>query len=210
MIPAFHQSREPFFKRPFDVLLAVVGLGLSSPLWLAISMAICFEDRGAVFFIQERCGKNGRRFGHIKFRTMKLPPKGQQRHKVISLEDDPRVTKIGVLLRATALDELPELINILKGEMSFVGPRPLPFRIEVASPYGTIADVPGYEARSRVRPGLTGLAQVRAPKDIDHRRKFRYDALYVKNMSFCLDSMILLLSLWVTFRGGWERWGKKL
>lgn len=97
------------------------------------------------------------------------------------------------------------MINILKGEMSFVGPRPLPFQIEVSSPYRDISQVPGYELRSRVRPGLAGLAQAFAPKDIDHRDKFRYDNVYVRRMSLWLDLRILLLSLLVTCKGGWER-----
>ncbi len=209
MTAGLQQLREPLLKRPFDFALALMGLLLSSPLWLAISLAIYLEDRGPVLFTQERCGRHGQPFGHTKFRTMGLPEKGQSAHKVIDLQRDQRVTRVGKLLRATALDELPELINILKGEMSFVGPRPLPFRIDVTSPYRNIGEVPGYEIRSRARPGLTGLAQVCAPKDIDHTHKFRYDALYVRRMSFWLDLRLLLLSFWVTLRGGWERRGKK-
>jgi len=203
------QVGEPVLKRPFDFVLALIGLLLSSPLWAVISLAIYLEDRGPAFFTQERCGRDGRLFTYMKFRTMRLPEKGRSAHSVIYLADDPRVTRIGKLLRVTALDELPELLSILKGEMSFVGPRPLPFRIEVTSPYGNIGEVPGYETRSRVRPGLTGLAQVCAPKSIGHRRKFRYDALYVRRMSFWLDLKLILLSFWMTFRGRWERRGRK-
>jgi len=198
-------------KRPFDLLLALVGVALSSPLGLVLSLAIYLEDRGPILFLQERCGKGGRLFRTIKFRTMKQP-KGGAAHLDVDLERDPRVTKVGRLLRSTALDELPELVNILRGEMSFVGPRPLPFRIEdgESSRYKTIAEVPGYNLRNQVRPGLTGLAQVYAPKDIDRRGKFRYDNLYVKRMSFWLDLRLILHSFLVTFRGGWERRGKKV
>jgi len=129
---------------------------------------------------------------------------------VIDYEHDPRVTRVGRWLRATAMDELPTLLNILKGDMSFVGPRPLPLRIDVESPYRTIEEVPGYEMRSQVRPGLTGIAQVYAPKDVDHETKFRYDKLYVEKMSFWLDLKLIFLSFWVTFRGRWENREEKL
>lgn len=194
-------------KRTFDSALALLGVIFSSPLWLAFSIATYLEDRGSVFFLQERVGKGGNFFKNIKFRTMKMPRAGKDPHKIVDLERDPRVTKVGRLLRATALDELPELINILKGNMSFVGPRPLPYRIEdeESSRYKTIEEVPGYQLRSQVRPGLTGLAQIYAPKNIDRRNKFRYDNLYVRKMSFWLDLKLLFLSSWVTLRGRWER-----
>ena len=181
------------------------------PLGVAVSLAIYLEDGGPVLFFQERCGEKGKLFRTIKFRTMKQPKEGSA-HLDVDLERDPRVTKVGRVLRSTALDELPELVNILRGEMSFVGPRPLPFRIEDGerSRYKTIAEVPGYGLRSQVRPGLTGIAQVYAPKNIDRRGKFRYDNLYVARMSFWLDLRLLLISFWVTFRGGWERRGKKV
>jgi len=205
-------TRDPFLKRPFDVCLALLGLLVSAPLWLVLSLAIYVEDRRGIFFLQERCGKQGNIFRSIKFRTMKVPPKGEGSHKVIYVEQDGRVTKVGRILRTTALDELPELINIVKGEMSFVGPRPLPLRIEDGESlrYRTIDEVPGYHMRSQVRPGLTGLTQVYAPKDIDHRNKFRYDNVYVRNMSLWLDIKLILLSFWVTVRGRWEGRGKKV
>jgi len=203
-------SQHEALKRAFDSSLATVGVILSCPLWCVLSLAIYLDDRGPVFFVQERCGWQGHPFGNVKFRTMKVPRKGEARLDV-DLEHDPRVTRVGRFLRATALDELPELINILKGEMSFVGPRPLPYIIEdeESACYETIDEVPGYEMRSWVRPGLTGIAQVYAPKDIDHRNKFRYDNVYVRSMSFCLDLKLLLLSLWIALRGNWERRGVK-
>ncbi|MFC1966401.1 sugar transferase [Chloroflexota bacterium] len=121
-------------------------------------------------------------------------------------------TEWGEFLRATAPDELPDLINILKGEMGFVGPRPLPYRIEdeESSRYKALDEVPGYQLRSQVRPGLTGIAQVYALKNINHRNKFRYDNLYVKNMSFWSSQKLIFLSLGVTFRGRWEMRGRKV
>lgn len=204
------QLKEPLLKRAFDFTLALLGLVLSSPLWLLLPLAIYLEDRGRVLFFQERCGKEGRPFQIIKFRTMRH--KGEGRNLVIDVENDTRITKMGKLLRATAMDELPTLINILKGDMSFVGPKPLPFKIEDEdrAHYDNITEVPGYHLRSKVKPGLTGIAQVYAPKDIDHNSKFRYDSLYVERMSFWLDLKLMFLSLWITLRGKWEHRERKV
>ena len=198
-------------KRPFDFLLALTGLTISSPLWLVICLAIFFEDLGPVLFLQERCGRNGKIFNIIKFRTMQPVAKGKM-HDVTYIENDPRVTKIGRVLRPTAMDELPTLINILKGDMSFVGPRPLPFKVGIKhqKKYDNITQVPGYQIRSRVKPGLTGMAQIYAPKDIDHIERFNYDNIYIERMSLWLDLKLILLSFWVTFKGKWEQTGKKL
>lgn len=202
--------RHSRLKRPFDVVVAFAGIAAFSPLWAICSLAVYLEDGGPVFFVQERCGKGGRIFRTLKFRTMTVPKAGEERVDV-DLESDPRVTKVGRMLRATALDELPELVNILRGEMSFVGPRPLPYRIEdeEKSRYKTLGEVPGYDMRSQVLPGLTGLAQIYAPKEADRRKKFRYDALYVRSVSFGLDLRLLLLSFWISAMGRWERRGKK-
>ena len=200
--------KESVLKRPFDIFLSLVGLILSLPIFGIIAAAIKIEDGGPVFFVQERVGKGGRRFRMIKFRTMKH----QERHRIVDLENDSRVTKVGRILRATAMDELPQLINILKGDMSFVGPKPLPFEVEDAERerFRTIEEVPGYSLRSQVRPGLTGIAQVFAPKDISRRNKFRYDNIYIRNMSFLLDLKLILLSFWVTLRAKWESRERKI
>ena len=191
-------------KRAFDFTLAFLGLILSLPLLLIFSIAIYMEDKGPVFFLQERCGKNGKLFKIIKLRTMLHG--GGKDNLVVFIDNDPRVTKIGRLLRATAMDELPTLVNILKGEVSFVGPRALPYKIddEEKIQYANITMVPGYNVRSSVKPGLTGIAQVYAPKDIGRRNKFRYDNIYVKNRSLWLDIRLILLSFWFTFKGRWE------
>ena len=138
--------------------------------------------------------------------------KGEPAHQDIDIEKYPRFTRVGKVLRATALDELPTLIIILKGDMSFVGPKTLPFRIEDKDRvhYDNITQVPGYEVRSQVKPGLTGIAQVYAPKHIDYRDKFRYDNLYVERMSFWLDLKLIFLSFWITFRGKWEHRERKV
>jgi lipopolysaccharide/colanic/teichoic acid biosynthesis glycosyltransferase len=126
--------------------------------------------------------------------------------------NDPRVTRVGRWLRATAMDELPQLWSIFRGDMSFVGPRALrPGEIEVAGDGRLVAleEVPGFAERCRVRPGLTGLAQIFAPRDIPRRQKFRYDRLYIRRRSFWLDLRLILLSFWITFRGSWEARGRK-
>lgn len=198
-----------FIKRAFDFTLAFLGLILSSPLWLILSLAIYLTDRGPVLFLQKRVGRGGREFSLVKFRTMKPVPKGKKPHRVTDIEQDPRVTRIGKVLRATALDELPVLLNILKGDMSFVGPKPLPYRVEGRQRmrYDNIDQVPGYKKRSRVRPGLTGIAQVYIGKRFSpgYRRRFQYDNLYIDRMSLWLDIKLILLSFWITFRGRWEQ-----
>lgn len=201
--------REPWLKRPFDFVVSVLGFLFFLPVWTLISLAIFVDDGHSLFFSQERAGREERAFRVLKFRTMKH--QDGPGYVDVDLEEDPRVTRVGKVLRAMAMDELPELINILKGEMSFVGPRALPFVIEDEERwrYKTLAEVPGYELRSRVRPGLTGLAQIYAPKDVSRRCKFRYDNLYVKNMSFFFDLKLMFISLWTTVRGKWEYRGKK-
>lgn len=203
--------KEPFLKRPFDFLLALGSIILSSPVWFLIGLAIYLEDGKPIFFRQERSGKGGKTFYVLKFRTMKRPRRGEVRRDE-DLVVDRRVTKVGRFLRVTALDELPALVNILRGEMSFVGPRPFLFKIEdwERTRYDNIAQIPGYEIRSQVRPGLAGIAQVYAPKDLDRRNKFRYDKLYVRHMSLPLDLKLLVLALWISLRGRWEHRGRKI
>jgi lipopolysaccharide/colanic/teichoic acid biosynthesis glycosyltransferase len=124
---------------------------------------------------------------------------------------DNRITRVGGLLRATALDEIPQLLNVVRGEMSFVGPRALlPQEIEVdpRSRYHRIEDVPNYHVRIVVTPGLTGLAQVYAPRDISRQRKFKYDALYVRRMSLWLDLRLIALSIFISLTGRWPRRGR--
>ena len=199
-------------KRTFDIILSSLGLVISSPLWLIIAMGIFIEDRKSIFFLQERCGKNGKPFRIIKFRTMKYLSKNESPHKVIYIQNDHRITRAGKLLRVTAIDELPCLLNILKGEMSFVGPKPLPFKIDnkALMPYDNITEVPGYIKRVQVRPGLTGLAQVYAPKVLDHSIRFRYDSDYIDKMSLTLDIKLIFLSFWITFKGKWEHRDNKI
>ena len=199
-------GRMLWLKRPFDAALASLGLLLSSPLWIAIALAVWLEDRGPVFYGQERVGRDGRIFKALKFRSMVVDAE-KASGPVQAVAGDPRVTRIGRVLRATALDELPQLLNIFKGDMSFVGPRALrPNEQEIAGGAGptAITDIPGYAARHAVRPGLTGLTQVFLPGETPRRKKFRCDLLYIRKRSFWLDLRLISLSFWITFRGKWE------
>lgn len=212
-MPYFEKSSQnkALLKRPFDIVLSTFGLLLSSPLWLLFAAAIKLEDGGPVFYCQERVGKDGRLFKSWKFRSM-VPNAEDGLGPVQARANDERMAKVGRILRATALDELPQLGNILKGDMSFVGPRALrPGEIEVNSNGEMVPldKIPGYEERHRVRPGLTGLAQVYAPRDISRRNKFRYDLLYIRRQSFWLDLRLIFISFWITFRGRWESRGRK-
>ncbi len=197
---------EALLKRSFDFTLSLAGLIVSSPLWILFAFLIWLEDRGSIFYKQERVGKDNRIFKVIKFRSM-IKDAEKDVGPVQARENDPRVTKVGRILRATAMDELPQLINILKGDISFVGPRTLrpkesethdnPDKMEIEK-------IPGYKERHSIKPGLTGLAQIYLPADALRRKKFRYDLLYIKKQNFWLDLKIILLSFWITFKGKWE------
>jgi lipopolysaccharide/colanic/teichoic acid biosynthesis glycosyltransferase len=193
-------------KRLFDVALSSLGLLVSTPLWAVVPLAVKIEDRGPVFYAQERVGRNGRIFKALKFRSMVRDAESSS-GPVQAVAGDSRVTRVGRILRATAMDELPQLINILMGDMSFVGPRALrPNEREVNGGPDPVAlaEFPGFAARHSVRPGLTGLAQVFLPGETPRRKKFRYDLLYIRRRSFCLDLRLIALSFWITCRGKWE------
>lgn len=200
-----------FAKRLLDSALAGTGLIVSLPVSLALMACIRLEDGGPIFYGQERVGKDGRIFFVWKFRSM-IPDAEANVGALQASEHDPRVTRIGRWMRATAADELPQLWNIFVGDMSLVGPRALrPGEIEVSGggKHERLEDVPGFEERCRVRPGLTGIAQIYAPRDIPRRQKFQYDKLYLKVQSIDLDLRLILLSFWITVRGAWEVRGKK-
>jgi lipopolysaccharide/colanic/teichoic acid biosynthesis glycosyltransferase len=198
-------------KRAFDVVLSATGLAASAPLWAVLAAAITAEDGGPVFFRQERVGLGGRPFLAIKFRSMR-PDAEAGVGAIQAAAQDPRVTRIGRLMRSTAMDELPQLWNILRGDMSFVGPRALrPGEIEAGRNglLERLEDVPGFATRVSVRPGLTGVAQVYAPRDVPRRHKFRYDRIYVRRRSWCLDVRLILISFWISVHGTWEVRGRK-
>jgi lipopolysaccharide/colanic/teichoic acid biosynthesis glycosyltransferase len=199
-------------KRFLDVTLSGAGIIGSSPLWLVIAIAIKLEDGGPIFYSQPRVGKGGKYFRNWKFRSM-IPDADKKFGPRQASSFDPRITKIGRVLRATAMDELPQLWNIFRGDMSFVGPRALmPNEIEVSDTRKAvpIEEIPGYLERHRIVPGLTGIAQIYAPRDIPRRQKFRYDLLYIRKQHFWLDVRLILLSFWISFRGRWESREEKI
>ncbi len=199
-------------KRGFDFIVSSLALIISSALWMAFAVAIKIEDRGPVFYRQKRWGKNKKPMNVYKFRTMVVNA-DDKFGTTQAQENDSRITHVGRFLRATSLDEMPQILNIWKGEMSWVGPRALPMNeVQVKEENGYLPDeeIPGFDLRCRVRPGLTGMAQVYAPRDVPRRHKFRYDLIYIQNQSLWLDLKLIALSFWITFRGKWENRGKKL
>jgi lipopolysaccharide/colanic/teichoic acid biosynthesis glycosyltransferase len=199
-------------KRAFDCALASSGLIVSAPIWALLAIAIKLEDGGPIFFRQGRVGLGGRVFDALKFRSM-VPDAEARTGPVQATENDPRVTRVGRFMRSTALDELPQLWNIFAGDMSFVGPRPLrPGEVEVRGDGQLVHldQIPGYDARHRVRPGLTGLTQVYAPRDISRTSKFRLDRVYLRRAGFWLDLKLILLSFWITGTGAWEKRNRRV
>jgi undecaprenyl phosphate N,N'-diacetylbacillosamine 1-phosphate transferase len=174
-----------FFKRFLDLLIAFIGLVVLSPLFILLILVLYFANQGAgVFFTQKRPGKNEKIFSVIKFKTMtnKRDDEGNL------LPDMERLTKTGKLLRTTSFDEIPQLINVLKGDLSLIGPRPL-----------LVKYLPLYSKqqarRHEVRPGITGWAQVNGRNTISWEQKFNYDVWYVDNVSFSLDMKIIFMTI---------------
>jgi sugar transferase (PEP-CTERM system associated) len=180
-------------KRLIDIVLAAIGVCGSFPVMVLISILVKLDSYGPVFFRQERVGENGRYFTLVKFRTM-VADAEKETGPVWSQTTDPRVTKLGVILRRTGMDEIPQLFNVLKGDMSFVGPRPERphFVTELQQ------KIPYYTQRLAVKPGITGWAQVRYGYGAtleDAVEKLQYDLYYIKNMSVFLDLLVILSTI---------------
>lgn len=203
-------AKEYAFKRFIDFTFAMVGIVVSAPVWLLIARAIKFEDGGPVFYRQARWGRHRTPFTVYKFRSMVVDADARF-GAVQAGENDSRFTRVGKLLRATSLDELPQLVNILRGEMSWVGPRALPMNEKQVDEPGALPDtaIPGFDFRCSVRPGLTGIAQVFAPRDMPRRHKFRYDGFYIRHQSVWLDLKLIVISVWISLRLRWEVRGDK-
>jgi lipopolysaccharide/colanic/teichoic acid biosynthesis glycosyltransferase len=193
----------PLAKRCFDIFLAATGLLLSSPVWLLSMFFIWFEDPGPILFVKNSVGRGGVNFHQYKFRTM-VREAEQITGPVLASQQDERVLAVGRLLRKTALDELPQLLNILKGEMSFVGPRPQ----RTVLVQGYLQHMPEYAWRHSVLPGLAGLAQVVGDYYLTPRQKLRFDRLYIEHTSLGFDIKLLalafLIAFWYRWRRGWN------
>ena len=190
----------PPLKRSFDILLAFFGLLVSLPVWFLGIFIIWLEDPGPLLFVKNSVGRGGMNFHQYKLRTM-VRGAEDATGPVLASEKDERVLGMGFLLRKTALDELPQLLNILLGEMSFVGPRPQ----RTVLVQGYLRDLPAYAQRHRVLPGLAGLAQVVGDYYLTPIQKLRFDRLYIKYTSLGFDLKLILLAFMITF---WYRWQK--
>ena len=189
------------YKRPFDLAVIAVGVLALLPFWAVvwtlIPIAIWLEDRRPIFYKQERLGRFGKRFWLFKFRTMVVDAEAGT-GAVLATKEDARITAVGRVLRRFHLDELPQIINIVRGDMSLVGPRPE--RPELAEAFAS--DLPHFADRLAVRPGIAGLAQACGRKGYwtPPREKLRYDKLYLSQMGPGTDLKLLFLSFWVAFR----------
>lgn len=179
-----------FFKRAMDILLCGVAVILASPIMLIIALAIKLEDHGPVFYKQERVTRDGKKFDILKFRSMIVDAE-KEGHSIPATGKDPRITKVGNITRATRLDELPQLLNILKGDMSIVGPRPE--RTEHVEKY--TAEIPEFAYRLKVKGGLTGYAQIYGRYNTSPYDKLRLDLMYIENYSILLDVKLILMTL---------------
>ena len=195
------------YKRKFDLAVLVSSHLLLLPLcvflWTVIPLLIWLEDRKTVFYRQQRIGKDGRPFNITKFRTMVI--NAEDLGPAWTIDNDSRITRVGRFLRRTALDELPELISIWQGKMSFVGPRAL----DLDEQKYLEELIPGFEKRLQIRPGLTGLAQVYNKTD-DAHEKFRYDMEYLEKLGPFLDARLLLISVRNTLIAKWDHRSAKI
>ena len=192
-------------KRLLDLSMVFGGLlfPLLWPLWIVIIFIIpsliWLEDRGPIFYSQNRIGKNKKIFKVYKFRTM-IPDAVKICGAVWSTKNDPRITKIGHILRKTALDEIPQLLNIIRGEMSFVGPRAE--RPELHNEF--TKTIPEFDERLKVTPGLSGLAQIRGSYDLEPSEKIKFDIEYIEKMSLFFDVKIIIFSVFNSIFARWD------
>ena len=198
-IPTYQISKielsleERFVKRTFDIILSSIGFVISLPLFIICAILVKL-DRGPVFYSQERLTVNKKMFKMLKFRTM-IPDAEKKSGPVLAGDKDPRITSVGRFMRAARLDEIPQILNILKGNMSIVGPRPeRPFFVEQFE-----AEIPEYALRMKTKAGLTGMAQVWGKYNTTAAEKLRYDLIYLNQYSFLQDILIILQTIKILF-----------
>lgn len=178
-----------FLKRIFDFILSLLAFLLLFPVFLVVTVLLYIANQGSPFFLQQRPGKDGKIFRVIKYKTMN----DQRDAQGNLLPDEVRLTAVGKFVRKTSLDEIPQLLNVIKGDMSLIGPRPL--LVEYLPLYDTVQS-----RRHEVRPGITGWAQVNGRNAISWSEKFRYDVWYVDNLSPWLDLKIIFLTIYKIFK----------
>ncbi|MGA8942239.1 MAG: sugar transferase [Thermoactinomyces sp.] len=189
----------PLFKRGFEIVFSIALLLFTLPVLVLTMIAIKLESPGPVFYKQERVGLNGKKFNIIKLRSMRMD--AEKNGPQWASRNDPRVTQVGKFIRKTRIDELPQLINILRGDMSLIGPRPeRPVFTEQFD-----KEIPGFKKRLLVKPGLTGWAQVNGGYEATPAEKFELDMYYIRNQSFKIDMQILLRTVWVVVSGSGAR-----
>jgi lipopolysaccharide/colanic/teichoic acid biosynthesis glycosyltransferase len=193
-----------FIKRVFDIILAIIFIIISSPIFIIVAILVKFDSKGPVIFKQLRLGLKGKEYYIYKFRSMIVNAESQGTG-LFNYENDPRVTKLGKFIRGTSIDELPQVFNILKGEMSFVGPRP-PVNYEL----GNYKDFTGdLKRRFRVKPGVTGYAQINGRNEISWDKKIIFDNKYIEEFykwGILLDIKVILITIVKVFKneGGYE------
>lgn len=199
IFPELMPQWERRVKRLFDILFSGFVLSVFSPLWLLVALAIKLDSRGSVFYVQERVGRNSKLFHVYKFRSMVRDAESIS-GPVWADKNDPRITRVGKIVRKLRIDEIPQLLNVLKGDMSLVGPRPeRPYFVERLK-----MEIPYYTRRFRVRPGITGWAQIKHQYDQsfdDVRKKIQYDLYYIENMSLRMDLKIILNTIYIMLAG---------
>lgn len=199
IMPELMPHWEKSMKRVIDIVMSLILLVVSLPVTIVTALAVKLESKGPVFYRQERMGLNGKVFKIIKFRSM-VQDAEKKSGPIWSTKGDPRITRVGRFIRRVRIDEIPQIINIFKGEMSFVGPRPeRPFFVEKLS-----KEIPLYKRRLKVRPGVTGWAQVKHKYDEsveDVKVKLRYDLFYIENISLSMDFKIIFRTVFVVLFG---------
>ncbi|MCB0730856.1 MAG: undecaprenyl-phosphate glucose phosphotransferase [Ignavibacteriae bacterium] len=199
IMPQLMPEWEKKVKRIIDLIFSVATLIITFPFTLIVAILIKLESKGPIIFKQKRTGQNGKEFNVYKFRSM-VQDAEKLSGPVWSTKDDPRITKVGKFIRKVRIDEIPQMLNVLKGEMSFVGPRPeRPYFVEKLS-----KEIPLYKRRLKVRPGITGWAQVKHKYDEtieDVQTKLRYDLFYIENMSLRMDFKIIFRTVFVVIFG---------